>query len=513
MRVSSTAVLLALLVPSTSWAITLDQASNRLSPVLRIVDMPQPIDAGSTFLVRWHVMGYHGEPDSLVQFTCQDSSGATVQYTAVDESPVDLGEGWHWDDVYSRVYEFSTYMTLPRTLPAQDCGVRFYWRRGGAADFFGVYLSVLIPGGVDTLTDGDEGRRLLRTVRPSASGASSGSGDFGAPSVDIDSDDVSMEMAFRRLSPVLRHVSLPDYMNLGNTYTATWRVLGYHGDIDSLLQVTCDGSLVVSAEDVSPTVTPGEWHWGAAYSEEYEFSASFTIPWGSPLDENCEARFFWRRDGYDDYYGVYLSVLIPGGVDPRTLGTAGRQLTRTVVYDCYSFNAGAFTMPAFQGLSWPLARVCEYVAGEDCEHTYAVVRGRHINRWGRTTGGAELFADPLVMTECHGEDHEEFADCFATCDMGDYAAGLWSCDGAVSCDEYSEGATSFQSTNRAIINTGRTLAGFGIGGYGYSLARWGTYGRAISSVVDATLVSPNPVQRCYQECTASFPGSLNGGSF
>ena len=484
-----------LLFSQISNAVTVEEASHRLSPVMRYISIPQPIEAGDTFDIHWDIMGYHGEMDSIVQFRCMSEFGQEERFAVADTTPVNIGQGWRWDTAYSNIYNFQAQMTLPKTLPLQDCEVRFYWRKTGAVDFYGVFLSVLIPGGVDTMTVGSEGRKIKRTVLESSDGSFVGTVDYGG--ITYSTSYVSMDMASKRLSPVLLSLNLPDYLVRGESYPVTWKILGYHGDIASTIRIKCGDDVVVREEDSSPQVTDGYYSWDDAKSQVYEFETDITIPFGSPVGD-CEVRFYWSRTGYTDYYGANLSVLIPGGVDARTLGDAGRQLERTIAHSCHEFEWAVYAMPAAEdSIVNILHSGCELVSDAPCaEHTYAVVRAKRLT-WpegSRSTGGDELWSYGKSMDYCSGEEHEKFAESFISCDPGMYGID----------------AVCHQATNKAIIHSGQTLAGLGVEGYGTSVALYGTYGYGVDNVEQMSLPNPNPVQACFDESMLLYPDAFDG---
>lgn len=308
---------------------TLENAASRLSPVMRTVSLQDNMVSGKTYSVDWTVMGYHGPMSSSMMIRCQDSAGKDSWATVTDSTPKNLEQGWHWAHASSRIYGFSGNFTLAEGLPNQECEVRFFWARqaypGEPAydDYNGVFISVLIPGGVDSKPLGDEGRRLARSITH-APGSAKGTVDFpGNPDVDP-----TLGQAASRLSPVMRKIELGDNLKGGKSHAIAWETMGYHGPMSTKVYTICDGEWTASP---APSVTylGTGWYWGSAISDRYRYETTLTTPDVSSK-KDCTVRFFWSRDGYSDYNAEYISILIPGGVDDRPDGTAGRAIIRTL---------------------------------------------------------------------------------------------------------------------------------------------------------------------------------------
>ncbi len=309
---------------------TVEDAASRLSPVMRTVSLPDNMVAGQTYTVDWTVMGYHGPMASSMTIRCTDNAGKDVYAAVTDNTPDNLGQGWHWQHASSRIYGFSRSFTLAQGLPNQECEVRFFWARqaypGESAytDYNGVFISVLIPGGVDAKPLGDAGRKLSRTI-VHAPGSAAGTIDWtGSPDVDP-----TLEQAASRLSPVMRTIELGDNLKGGKSHSIAWETMGYHGPMSTKVYVICDG---VWTESPAPTVEDlgtGMYSWGSAVSHRYRYETTLSTPDVSSK-QDCMIRFFWSRDGYTDYNEDFISILIPGGVDDRPSGTAGRAILRTL---------------------------------------------------------------------------------------------------------------------------------------------------------------------------------------
>ena len=253
----------------------------------------------------------------------------TVVVRVVDDESENMGQGWHWKHAYSRVYEFSRQFTIPRDVQTQECEVRFYWSRVAYfdqepyEDYNKAYISVLIPGGVDARTMGTVGRQLERTIVHTGSGSVSGTIEHSAGT----SDSPNQEQAASRISPVMRVIEMDDGLRAGGTTTVVWELMSYHGPASSLVRIVCDDR-VSSATDASPQDLGEGWYWGDVTSRRYRYETDLDIPSGASGD--CTVRFYWSRQGYTDQNSAFISVLIPGGVDPRPSGDAGRVVVRTV---------------------------------------------------------------------------------------------------------------------------------------------------------------------------------------
>ncbi len=308
---------------------TLENAASRLSPVMRTVSLPDNMSAGKSYSASWTVMGYHGPMASSMTIRCTDDEGKEQVVSVTDHTPENLEQGWHWKHASSRIYGFSHQFTLPGGLPTQECVVRFFWARQaypGEADYNdynGVFISVLIPGGVDSKPIGTEGRRLSRTVKY-ASGSKKGTYESkSTPDVDP-----TLEQAASRLSPVMRKIELGDKLKGGKSHPVAWETMGYHGPMSTKVYVICDGEWIQSPAPSVTSLGPG-WHWGTATSQRYRYETTLTTP-DVAGETDCLVRFFWSRDGYSDFNATPISILIPGGVDDRPDGTAGRAIVRTL---------------------------------------------------------------------------------------------------------------------------------------------------------------------------------------
>jgi hypothetical protein len=309
---------------------TLEDAASRLSPVLREVSLPDPMIAGNTYDISWTLMGYHGPMASRMQITCYENHLPRVH--VVDNEPEKISQGWHWDHAYSHNYEFSGRFTLPAPMDTEDCEVRFYARRlprhgelysEDVPEFEQVFLSVLIPGGVDSRTMGTVGRQLERTILGSTSTVSGTSDSYVNPDVIP-----TQRQAAYRLSPVMVRIELEDDLRAGQRYPVRWEVMGYHGPMSSMVRLYCDQESVGFTDDSPEYLGEPGWEWTPVRADSYGFSTTLAIP--AHFSGDCIVRFFWSRQGYVDHNAAFLSVLIPGGVDNRPQGDAGRRIWRTV---------------------------------------------------------------------------------------------------------------------------------------------------------------------------------------
>jgi hypothetical protein len=306
---------------------TTPDAARRISPILREVALADSLASGSTYTASWTVMGYHGPMSSAMTIRCGEVPQTVV--SAVDDTPSGFEQGWHWGHAFSRNYSYSVSFRMPAypdRLGAQTCRVRFFWSSLGYAhesvsDADAAYLSVLIPGGVDSRAADTQGRELLRTVHWSGGGPVDGTLELTSTA----DHPATQSDAASRISPVVVEVDLPGELRSGRGNSVQWFVEGYHNIATGSVSFEC-GNRVASATTQAVYEGNGEYSWGTAQTRRYRFDANVVGPSG--YSGECFVRFFSGGVGSEERDAAQLSVLIPANVDPNPHSNEGRRLVR-----------------------------------------------------------------------------------------------------------------------------------------------------------------------------------------
>ncbi len=153
------------------------------------------------------------------------------------------------------------------------------------------------------------------------------------------------QQARRRLPPVLYSLAgLPETMTIGQSYTITWELLGYHENyLSAIVFFDCTGiappncgnsysSNFASSGILSPASTAvGEWSYKGVQSKRYSYSYTFTPTTAQfPAPADIVIRFY-RKNGDDSAAGKgSLSLIIPGNLSDNYYDTSGRRIQKRV---------------------------------------------------------------------------------------------------------------------------------------------------------------------------------------
>ncbi len=153
------------------------------------------------------------------------------------------------------------------------------------------------------------------------------------------------QQARRRLPPVLYSLAgLPETMTIGQSYTITWELLGYHENyLSAIVFFDCTGiappncgnsysSNFASSGILSPASTAvGEWSYKGVQSKRYSYSYTFTPTTAQfPAPADIVIRFY-RKNGDDSAAGKgSLSLIIPGNLSDNYYDTSGRRIQKQV---------------------------------------------------------------------------------------------------------------------------------------------------------------------------------------
>jgi hypothetical protein len=127
-----------------------------------------------------------------------------------------------------------------------------------------------------------------------------------------------------RSSTLIQHISMPDNLTPGQTVTVQWSLLSYL-PIRSILGTRGDSDGVTLLKNgVFAGVTNSTWRIGERYASKYSFEAEYTVP-QRPGDITV-----WFSAAQMDG-NMYMSAVIPDGVDPRPHPTTLKALRRTIL--------------------------------------------------------------------------------------------------------------------------------------------------------------------------------------
>lgn len=304
-----------------------EDVNQRISPVVTQLAIPDNIVAGKSYQATWVTQGYAGPMKSTLQLECGD----TVVY-ANDNDGEDLGIGtYKLSPIYSRAKRFTASFALPAGTPSQTCAARLFFARSELPyqsafdDTDHLYMSLLIPGGVDSKAIGTAGRAVARNSVYAATGSVSGT----TQRPDEPGVLMTQQAAAKRISPVVYQIDCPDPLTAGAVAHVAWQVLSYDPALAGTAQIQC-GSAASVVEDTTPQDMGPGYTIGQAESRGLAYSVNLAVPNVSqPTD--CRLRFFSRRKASTAEIDKHpLSTLVPHGVDARPDGTMGRAVLRTV---------------------------------------------------------------------------------------------------------------------------------------------------------------------------------------
>jgi len=289
----------------------LDEAILRAGMVITDMSVADNLSPGDTVDLQWSILSYVPLRSAIRMAM---PSGVNVTLNA-EQTGVEIGP-WVIGDRYSHIYSYECSWTVPDD--PGTCKVRFL---GAQMDGY-AYMNANIPGrtDVDWRPYGTDGKEVLRDITTNAL----------AEVPAISSENVvtnppwfeSLEESILRAGGTVTGISIPDNLTPGSVVTCRWDVLSYV-PIRSRLVVDLPTLSDHMAEAVLTGVEDGSWQISNYRAQVYSFEYLWTVP-DDPGE--CKVRFVnAQSDGY-----AWVNGNIPGGVDFRPDGVAGKEVLRTI---------------------------------------------------------------------------------------------------------------------------------------------------------------------------------------
>ena len=150
--------------------------------------------------------------------------------------------------------------------------------------------------------------------------------------------------AQRRLPPVLVALNVPEQMEVGQSHTLTWTLLGYHDDyLTNLVFFDCTGIIDGSCGDsydtrfaesglVTRTATrASDWTYGGIRGMEHDYSYTFTPSVASfTVDTDIVIRFYRKNTIDAEAAKGSLSLVAPGNLSASYYDNEGRRLMKVI---------------------------------------------------------------------------------------------------------------------------------------------------------------------------------------
>jgi len=282
------------------------------------ITFPDNLVPGSSVTVQWKALSY-------VPLRGRLGTGSKTQGWYLFKNATYAGSQvspWNIAGRNAMVYSYQCAFVVPTN--AGDLSIWFNHAQMDGT----LYMSAVVPDGVDPRPDPVQSKLITRTI---VGGGSNANPVSDASFTDMDNPFESSQQALMRSGGTITAIDVPlGNWPVGDTIACEWTVLSYAPIYSKLFLLNlADKRVLLQATGTLVRSQYSSWHIGSTYAIEYTFRTQLTVPDEAGVQQ---IYFLDMQQGLAD--ASWMAGNIPAGVDPAPAlfnGMYGRFIERTIV--------------------------------------------------------------------------------------------------------------------------------------------------------------------------------------